>query len=92
MPNRSKASRSNQFAPGQTSTTESTSAEIAEEPAHRLMTKPNETTSPRAPCAISRTVGSISSATMFLEKKVFDVLINWRWIVGRVSGPKSGAT
>ena len=31
------------------STTESTNAEIADEPAHRLMTKPSDTTSPRAP-------------------------------------------
>jgi hypothetical protein len=29
---------------------------------------------------------------MFLEKKVFEVLMSWFWIVGRISGPKIGAT
>jgi hypothetical protein len=40
---------------------------------------------------MSRTVGSMISATMLLEKKLFDVLISCCWMVGRVSGPNSGA-
>ena len=40
---------------------------------------------------MSRTVGSMISVTMFLEKKLFEVLISWLWMVPRVSGPNSGA-
>ena len=71
---------------------ESTNAEIADEPAHSEMTKPNDTTSPRAPLTMSRTVGSMISATTFGEKNRPAVPINWFSITGRVSGPNSGAT
>ena len=55
------------------------------------MTKPSDTTSPRAPCTISRTVGSMISLTTFDEKKLSAVPISWFSIVGRTSGPNSGA-
>ena len=55
------------------------------------MTKPIETTSPRAPWMMSRIVGSMISLTTFLEKKLLAVLISRSWMVGSVSGPNSGA-
>ena len=44
---------------------ESTNAETADEPAHSEMTNPIDTTSPRAPLTMSRTVGSMISLTTF---------------------------
>ena len=70
---------------------ESTNAETADEPAHSEMTNPIDTTSPRAPLTMSRTVGSMISVTTFWEKKWLAVLINCSWIIGSVSGPNSGA-
>ena len=70
---------------------ESTNAEIADEPAHSEITNPSDTTSPRAPLTMSRTVGSMISLTTLGEKKRSAVLISWSWIVGSVSGPNSGA-
>ena len=32
------------------------------------------------------------SLTMFVEKKLVEVLISCFWMAGRVSGPNSGAT
>ena len=69
---------------------ESTNAEMADEPAHSEITKPIDTTSPRAPLTMSRTVGSMISLTTFGEKKRPAVLINWFSITGKVSGPNSG--
>ena len=40
---------------------------------------------------MSRTVGSMISLTTFLEKKLLAKLISWFSMVGRVSGPNSGA-
>ena len=71
---------------------ESTNAEMADEPAHSEMTKPIDTTSPRAPLTMSRTVGSMISLTTLGEKKRPAVLMSWSSIAGRVSGPNSGAT
>lgn len=74
------------------STTESTNAEIADDPAHSDITKPSETTSPRALATMSRTVGSMISTTTFLEKKLLAMLISRSWMVASVFGPNSGAT
>src|SRR5262245_19826947 len=70
---------------------ESPNAEMADEPAHSEITKPSDTTSPRAPLTMSRTVGSMISLTTLREKNRPAVLINCSWIVGRVSGPNIGA-
>jgi hypothetical protein len=55
------------------------------------MTNPTDTTSPRAPCTMSWTVGSMISLTTLGEKKLLAVLIIRCSIAGRVSGPNSGA-
>ena len=64
---------------------------MAEDPAHRLMTKPSETTSPRAPCTMSLTVGAMISVTILVEKKLPAVLISCFSMAASVSGPNSGA-
>ena len=58
------------------STTESTKAEIADDPAPQADDEAQRHHLPRAPEAMSRTVGSMISATIFLEKKLLDVLIS----------------
>ena len=55
---------------------ESTNAEMAEEPAHSEITNPSDTTSPRAPLTMSRTVGAMISFTTLREKNRPAVLIN----------------
>lgn len=71
---------------------ESTNAEIADDPAHSEITNPSDTTAPRAPRTMSRTVGSMISTTTFGgEKNRPAVLISWFSIIGRVSGPNIGA-
>ena len=55
---------------------ESTNADTADDPAHSEMTKPTDTTSPRAPLTMSRIVGSMISLTTLGEKKLFAALIS----------------
>ena len=74
------------------STTESTKAEIADDPAHSEIRKPNDTTSPRAPRSMSAMVGSMISWTTLGEKTLFDIDTRWCSITDIVSGPNSGAT
>src|ERR1700737_1810539 len=73
------------------STTESTNAEIADEPAHSEMTKPTDTTSPRALLTMSVMVGWMISLTTLGEKKLLAVEISCCWMAGNVSGPNNGA-
>jgi hypothetical protein len=56
------------------------------------MTKPSDTTSPRAPWTMSRTVGAMISFTTLDEMKLLAVRISWFSIVGSTSGPNNGAT
>ncbi len=65
---------------------------MADDPAHREMTNPRDTTSPRAPCTMSRTVGSIISLTTLGEKKLLAVDTSQSSMAGSASGPNSGAT
>src|SRR5277367_551606 len=74
------------------STTESTNAEIADDPAHSEIKKPRDTTSPRAPRSMSRMVGSMISWTTLGEKILFDIDTRRCSMTAMVSGPNSGAT
>src|ERR1700757_94366 len=74
------------------STTESTNADIAEDPAHSEIKKPSDTTSPRAPRSMSAMVGSMISWTTLGEKTLFDIDTRCCSITDMVSGPNNGAT
>src|ERR1700752_4681909 len=74
------------------STTESTNAEMADDPAHSEIKKPRDTTSPRAPRSMSAIVGSMISCTTLGEKTLFDIDTKRCSITDIVPGPNSGAT